>query len=252
MSEQTEHLDIMIIGAGLSGIGAGVTLKRKFKDRKIGFLEQRERIGGTWDLFRYPGIRCDSDMYTLGYRFKPWKGKEAIADGDKIRNYIEEAAEENGLIPLIRFGHKLLSADWSTGDSRWTLKAEKLETGASVEFTANMVVFASGYYRYERGADPKFEGTEDFEGTIAHPQFWPEGLDYSGKRVVVIGSGATAITLVPTLSEKAAHTTMVQRSPAYVVTRPSVDPLSKRLRFLPRKIRHKLTRWKFITMQQLV
>lgn len=252
MTGQTEHLDIMIVGAGLSGIGAAVPLTRKFKNKKIALLEQRERIGGTWDLFRYPGIRCDSDMFTLGYRFKPWTGKEAIADGDKIRNYIEEAAEENGIIPLIRFGHRLLSADWSTAESRWTLKAEKLETGETVEFTANMVVFASGYYRYERGADPKFEGMEDFEGTIAHPQFWPEDLDYSGKRVVVIGSGATSITLVPTMAEKAAHTTMVQRSPAYIVSRPSVDPMSKRLRWLPHKAMHKITRWKALVMQQLV
>ena len=252
MAEAAEHFDILIVGAGLSGVGAAVTLRRKFPNKRLAILEQRERVGGTWDLFRYPGVRCDSDMYTLGYRFKPWAGKEAIADGDKIRDYIEEAARENEILPLIRFGHKLLTADWSTEDARWTLISEKTGTGERVTLTGSMVVFCSGYYRYERGNDPDFPGKEDFEGVIAHPQFWPEDLDYEGKRVAVIGSGATAITLVPTMAEKASHTYMVQRSPAYVVARPSVDPLSKRLRFLPKKVNHKLTRWKALTMQQLV
>ncbi|MEM5517813.1 NAD(P)/FAD-dependent oxidoreductase [Henriciella sp. AS95] len=252
MSDTPDHFDILIVGAGLSGVGAAVTLKRKFPGKSFAILEQRERVGGTWDLFRYPGVRCDSDMYTLGYRFKPWGGKEAIADGDKIRDYIEEAARENEILPLIRFGHKLLSADWSTEEAKWTLKSEKVGTGEEVTLTGTMVVFCSGYYRYDRGNDPKFDGKDEFEGTIAHPQFWPDDLDYEGKRVVVIGSGATAITLVPTLAEKAAHTTMLQRSPAYVVTRPSVDPMSKRLRFLPKKVGHKLTRWKALVMQQII
>src|SRR5215213_9345917 len=199
MSDQaSEHVDVLIIGAGLAGIGAAVHLQKGCPEKSYAILESRESIGGTWDLFRYPGIRSDSDMFTLGYSFKPWLGEKSIADGESILGYIKETAEEYGVEDKIRFGHKVVSADWSSADARWTIRAER--DGEPVELTCNWLYGCTGYYRYDEGFLPKFEGTERFEGQIVHPQHWPEDLDYEGKRVVVIGSGATAMTLVPALA----------------------------------------------------
>ncbi|MEZ4406781.1 MAG: NAD(P)/FAD-dependent oxidoreductase, partial [Polyangiales bacterium] len=225
-----EDLDVVIIGAGLSGVGAAVHLQKKCPGKTFALLEMRAAMGGTWDLFRYPGIRSDSDMYTLGYAFKPWSNPKSIADGPDIRAYIEETAREYGVADKVRYRHKVLGLDWSSRDARWTITVERLDTGEVVTLTARYVIACSGYYRYEAGHTPEFAGRDDFRGTIVHPQAWPEDLDYANKRVVVIGSGATAVTLVPALAEKAAHVTMLQRSPGYVVSVPGRDILSNGLR----------------------
>ncbi len=225
-----EDLDVVIIGAGLSGVGAAVHLQKNCPGKTFALLEMRAALGGTWDLFRYPGIRSDSDMYTLGYAFKPWSNPKSIADGPDIRAYIEETAREYGVTDKVRFRHKVLGLDWSSRDARWKVTVEKLDTGEVVTITARYVVACSGYYRYESGHTPDFAGREDFRGTIVHPQAWPEDLDYTNKRVVVIGSGATAVTLVPALAQRAAHVTMLQRSPSYVVSVPGRDILSNGLR----------------------
>ena len=243
-----DHFDVLIVGAGLSGIGAGYHLQQKCPGKTFAILEGRDCIGGTWDLFRYPGIRSDSDMFTLGYSFKPWLEAKAIADGPQILNYVRETAAENGIDRKIRFNHRVKRASWSTPDARWTVEAErKTGEGATeiVRLTCNFLFMCSGYYRYEDGYTPEFAGRDNFAGRIVHPQKWPEDLDYKGKRVVVIGSGATAVTLVPEMARKAAHVTMLQRSPTYVVSRPAQDPVANKLRRnLPSKLAYHLIRWR--------
>lgn len=240
-----ELLDVLIVGAGLSGIGAARHLQKSCPDQHYAILEARTAIGGTWDLFRYPGIRSDSDMYTLGYRFKPWVGAKSIADGTLILEYIRETAEEADIPRHIRFGHAVRSASWSGEDACWTVQAERSDTGAMVSFRARFLYMCSGYYNYAEGHRPEFAGEADFGGTIVHPQFWPKDLDYAGKRVVVIGSGATAVTLVPSMATTAEHVTMLQRTPSYIVNRPARDPIAQQLqRWLPTALAYTVTRWK--------
>jgi cation diffusion facilitator CzcD-associated flavoprotein CzcO len=249
---QVEHFDVLVIGAGLSGIGAGVHLQRECPDKTYAILEARGAIGGTWDLFRYPGIRSDSDMYTLGYSFKPWSSDKSIADGASILEYVRETAEENGVDQHIRFHHRVVRADWSTPDQRWHVEAERTDTGETVQLSAGFMFSCSGYYRYDQGYTPDFEGTDRFNGRIVHPQLWPEDLDYEGKRVVVIGSGATAVTLVPAMAARAAHVTMLQRSPTYIVSLPGEDPIAKFLRKrLPAKLAYSIVRWKNVLLTML-
>lgn len=239
-----EHFDVLIVGAGLSGIGAAYHLQKNCPTKSYVILEGRDRSGGTWDLFRYPGIRSDSDMYTLGYSFKPWTDAKAIADGPAILKYVRETASENQIDRNIRFGHMVKGASWSSEDATWTVEAERAG-GERVRITCNFLFMCSGYYDYEGGYTPDFEGVSDFKGQIVHPQEWPEDLNYSGKRVVVIGSGATAVTLVPEMAKDAAHVTMLQRTPTYVVSRPEEDRLANWLRRnLPAKLAYGITRWK--------
>lgn len=243
-----EHFDVLIVGAGLSGIGAGYHLQTKCRGKSYVILEGRDCIGGTWDLFRYPGIRSDSDMFTLGYSFKPWTDPKAIADGPQILNYVRETASEHGIEKHIRFRHRVKRAAWSTPDARWTIEAERITgEGATelVRFTCNFLFMCSGYYKYEAGYTPEFSGVADFAGRIVHPQKWTEDIDYAGKRVVVIGSGATAVTLVPELAKKATQVTMLQRSPTYVVSRPAQDPVANKLRRnLPTRLAYHVIRWR--------
>ena len=244
----TEHFDVIIVGAGLSGIGAAYHLQRDCPRKTYAILEGRDAIGGTWDLFRYPGIRSDSDMYTLGYAFKPWENAKAIADGPSIREYVCETARENGIDKHIRFHHQVKCASWSSADARWTVEAES--AGRVVRLTCNFLFMCSGYYDYAGGYTPEFEGTQSFTGKIIHPQHWPEDLDYSGKRVVVIGSGATAVTLVPEMAKKAASVVMLQRSPTYIVSRPGEDALANWMRGkFPSKLAYAITRWRNVLMQ---
>ncbi|QQS12619.1 MAG: NAD(P)/FAD-dependent oxidoreductase [Rhodospirillales bacterium] len=244
-----EHLDVLIVGAGLSGIGAAYHLQRDCPRRSYAILEGRERSGGTWDLFRYPGVRSDSDMYTLGYAFKPWREAKAIADGPSILRYIRETAAENGIEAKIRYRHRVVAASWSSADSRWTVEVERGADKERVTLTCAFLFVCSGYYDYARGHAPEFPGAVDFSGRIVHPQFWPEDLDHVGKRVVVIGSGATAVTVVPEMARTAAHVTMLQRSPTYVVARPAEDSIANRLRaWLPAKLAYGLTRWKNVLL----
>ena len=245
-----EHLDVLIVGAGLSGIGAAYHLGERCPGKSYAILEARDDLGGTWDLFRYPGIRSDSDMHTLGYRFKPWAKAKAIADGDSILDYVRETAHENGIEPRIRFGHRVVRAEWSSAESRWTVEAERTDSGEIVQLTCNYLWTCTGYYRYDEGYTPEFEGRERYPGPIVHPQHWPEDLDYAGKRVVVIGSGATAVTLVPAMAKDAAQVTMLQRSPTYVVSLPAEDPIAKAVRrVLPLKAAYAVIRWKNVLIQ---
>ncbi len=238
-----EHVDVVIIGAGLSGIGAGWHLKQNCPGKSFVILEGRGSLGGTWDLFRYPGIRSDSDMYTLGYRFRPWTEAKSIADGASILNYIRETAAEGGIDRHIRYHHQVKRAAWSSAEARWTLEAEC--DGVPVRLTCGFLFTCSGYYDYESGYRPDFPGLQDYKGTLVHPQHWPAQLDTAGKRIVVIGSGATAVTLVPALARQAAHVTMLQRSPSYVVSRPSEDVWANRLRArLPAKLAYGIIRWR--------
>ncbi|WP_327358545.1 flavin-containing monooxygenase [Streptomyces sp. NBC_01304] len=240
-----EHVDVLIVGAGLSGIGAACHLRRRTPGKSFAILEGRESIGGTWDLFRYPGVRSDSDMFTLGYSFRPWSGDKAIVDGPDIRAYIQDTARAYGIDRSIRFGHRVRHAEWSSDDARWTVTAERTDTGEQVTLTCAFLLTCSGYYRYDEGYTPEFPGIDAFEGQVVHPQHWPEDLDCTGKRVVVIGSGATAMTLVPALARQAEHVTMVQRSPSYVLALPSRDVLAKPLRrLLPKKTAGDAMRWK--------
>ena len=240
--------DVLIIGAGLSGIGAACALTSRCPDKRYAILEARHAIGGTWDLFRYPGIRSDSDMYTLSYSFKPWLHRNAIADGPDIRRYIEETAEQAGVTQHIRYGNKVTAAVWSSEEACWTLTVAITQPDGVIEETFLRTRFLSvcaGYYSYDEGHRPAFPGETTFKGQIIHPQFWPEDLDYAGKRVVVIGSGATAVTLVPAMARTAAHVTMLQRSPSYVVSRPLQDGIAQGLqKWLPMPTAHALTRWK--------
>jgi monooxygenase len=241
----SKHRSVLIVGAGLSGIGAAYHLQTLCPGRSYEILEARETLGGTWDLFRYPGIRSDSDMYTLGYSFRPWKGAKAIADGPSILAYLRETAEAYGIDQKIRYGQRVERARWSSEDARWTLDVRDGATGEVHEWTCDFLYVCAGYYRYERGYTPTFEGVERFRGRIVHPQQWTDDVAWEGRRVVVIGSGATAVTLVPELAKKAAHVTMLQRSPTYIVSRPAQDALANWLRErLPSQLAYDLTRWK--------
>ena len=243
-SEASRHVDVIVVGAGISGIGMGYHLQTRCPDRSYVILEGRAAIGGTWDLFRYPGVRSDSDMHTLGFVFQPWTQAKAIADGPSIRAYVQETAATHGIDRHIRYGHHVKAAAWSTEDACWTVTATTAD-GTSVDMTCNFLAMCSGYYDYAKAHSPAFVGAGDFAGTIVHPQFWPDAIDYVGKRVVVIGSGATAVTLVPELAKQAAHVTMLQRSPTYVVSRPAEDPVANWLRArLPSKLAYGMTRWK--------
>jgi monooxygenase len=243
----TEHVDVLIVGAGLSGIGAARHLQAAFPDKTFLILEAREAIGGTWDLFRYPGVRSDSDMHTLGYRFRPWAQAKAIADGPSILSYVRETAAETGIDKRIRFGHRVTTANWSSEAATWTV-----ETGQA-SFSCAFLYFCTGYYRYDGGYSPEFPGLSDYQGELLHPQHWPEDLDYAGKRVVVIGSGATAVTLVPAMADKAAHVTMLQRSPTYILSMPTEDALaSKLVRVLGKRPGYAITRWKNVLSQMLI
>ncbi|HEX8125050.1 MAG TPA: NAD(P)/FAD-dependent oxidoreductase [Allosphingosinicella sp.] len=245
-----EHFDVLIVGAGLSGVGAAYHLQKGSPGRSFVILEGRGAIGGTWDLFRYPGIRSDSDMYTLGYSFRPWEEAKAIADGPSILRYVNDTADRYGIRERIRFGHHVKKADWSSAEARWIVEAGRAEGGEPVRFSCNWLHMCSGYYNYSEVYDPGFAGRDRFEGTIVHPQFWPEDLDYSGKKVVVIGSGATAVTIVPEMAKTAAHVVMLQRSPTYMVSRPSEDVVANALRrALPSKVAYGITRWKNVLLQ---
>ena len=242
--------DVLIIGAGLSGIGAAVHLGKKCPGLGYQIFEQRNAIGGTWDLFRYPGIRSDSDMHTLGYNFKPWTEAKAIADGPSIRKYVEDTADEYGITPHIRFNTKIVAANWSSEEQLWHVTHED-DLGARDVTTCRFLFMCGGYYRYDEGYRPDFPGEATYEGQFIHPQHWPEDLDYSGKKVVIIGSGATAMTLVPAMTDKAAHVTMLQRSPTYVVSRPAVDKFANFLRkILPDSWAYSFIRWRNVLLQQ--
>jgi monooxygenase len=248
MVDRPEHLDVLIVGAGLSGIGAAYRVQSECPWATYAVFEARDAIGGTWDLFRYPGIRSDSDMHTLGYPFRPWTGEKTIADGDSILQYIRDTAAEAGIDQRIRFHHRIVGADWSSAEARWHVTAERTDpaTGRAetVEVTCSFLFSCSGYYRYDRGYVPDFPGMDRFEGQIVHPQFWPDDLDYDDKRVVVIGSGATAVTLVPSMADRAAHVTMLQRSPTYMAAVPTVNPLARLARkLLPARLAATLLRW---------
>ena len=237
------HYDVLIIGAGLSGVGMACQLAKECPTKRIAILERRESLGGTWDLFRYPGIRSDSDMFTFGFGFRPWRSLKVLADGPSIRQYITETAREFGVENKIQYGLKVQRADWSSARARWTVTALHEASGQVREVTARFVVMGTGYYNYDAGYLPEFPGLEQFKGTRIHPQFWPENLDYTGKRVVVIGSGATAVTLVPSMADKAEHVTMLQRSPSYVFSLPNHDKITEVLqKFMPESWTHRITR----------
>jgi monooxygenase len=242
----------LIVGAGLSGIGAAHHLQEAFPRKGYAIFEARASMGGTWDLFRYPGIRSDSDMHTLGYRFRPWTEEKTIADGTSILSYVEQTARESGIDRRIRFHHRVVRAEWLSEEAHWAVEAERSDTGETVRLTTDYFWVCSGYYRYDEGYTPAFEGTERFTGEIVHPQHWPEDLDYTGKKVVVIGSGATAVTLVPAMATKAAHVTMLQRSPTYIASLPAEDPVARGLRqVLPNKAVYAIVRWKNVLLQTL-
>jgi len=248
-----EHVDVLIVGAGLSGIGAAVRLGKEHPGKSLAILEAREAIGGTWDLFRYPGVRSDSDMFTLGYSFKPWTDAKAIADGDSIREYVRATAGEYGVDQKIRFRHRVVRAEFSSETARWTVHAHRDDTDEPVVLTCSFLYTCAGYYNYERGYTPEFAGIEEFTGQVVHPQHWPEDLDYAGKRVVVIGSGATAVTLVPAMAEKASHVTMLQRSPTYIVSMPSKDGIADSLRGrLPAGVAYPIIRWKNVLLTMAI
>jgi monooxygenase len=241
--ESIEHVDVLIVGAGMSGIDAAYRVQTMCRDKSFLILEMRDRIGGTWDLFRYPGVRSDSDMYTLGFPFRPWSSAVSIAKGEAIRDYVEETAREFGIDKNIRFGHRVIGANWSSANERWTVETER------GSFTCSFLLACSGYYDYSEGYRPQWEGEAEFKGRIVHPQFWPEDLDVTGKKVAVIGSGATAVTLVPSLAEQADHVTMVQRSPTYIVARPARDRIAGLLqRILPRTAAGSAVRWKNVLL----
>jgi monooxygenase len=244
-----EHVDVLIVGAGLSGIGAACRLSEECPGKRFAILEGRGASGGTWDVFRFPGVRSDSDMYTLSYPFRPWLGDQAMADGPSILEYVRATAREYGIDRRIRFHHRVLSAAWSSEGSRWTVEVERLDTGEVLRMTCNFLYSCTGYYRHDRGYDPGFAGAERFRGQIVHPQFWTDDVDHAGKRVVVIGSGATAVTLVPALAQSAAHVTMLQRSPSYVLSVPARDPLAGlACRVLPARLAYSITRWRYIAV----
>ncbi|HET8659431.1 MAG TPA: NAD(P)/FAD-dependent oxidoreductase [Micromonosporaceae bacterium] len=248
-----DQVDVLIIGAGLSGVGAACHLRRRCPEKTFAILESRGAIGGTWDLFRYPGIRSDSDMFTLGYPFRPWPEEKSIAGGTAIRSYICDTAREYGVDDKIRFHHRVTEASWSSADAQWTVTAHRTDTAQTVRLRCSLLFMCTGYYRYDEGYTPQFAGVDRFAGPVVHPQHWPEDLDYTGKRVVVIGSGATAVTVVPAMAERAAHVTMLQRSPSYVLSLPEVDVVANALRrMLPRKLALWLVRWKNVLLTMAI
>jgi monooxygenase len=248
-----EHVDVLVVGAGLSGVGAGCHLETRLPGKTYAILEARGSIGGTWDLFRYPGVRSDSDMYTLGYSFRPWKEAKAIADGPAILRYVKDTARDYGVDGKIRFNHRVVGASWSSAEARWTVEVERTDTGETVHLSCGFLFMCTGYYRYDAGYSPDFPGTDRFQGQIVHPQFWTDDVDYAGKHVVVIGSGATAVTLVPAMAETAKHVTMLQRSPSYVLSLPAEDPIANLARrFLPPKLAYSIVRWKNVLVTMLV
>ncbi len=243
-----EHVDVLIIGAGLSGIGAAAHLTRALPHTSYVVLEARDVSGGTWDLFRYPGVRSDSDMFTMGYAFRPWRREEALGSGERILEYLRDTAREYDVERRIRYSHRVVRTSWDSEDARWTVEAE--HDGKPVTFTAGLVWSCRGYYDYDHGYEPEFAGAADFAGPIVHPQHWPADLDWTDRDVVVIGSGATAVTLVPAMAAAAAHVTMLQRSPSYVLSLPQRDPFAARARrWLPARLAHRLVRWKSIAVQ---
>src|SRR4051794_31395094 len=249
---ESEHVDVLIVGAGLSGICAACHLTDKSPGKTFAILEARGAIGGTGDLFRYPGVRSDSDMFTLGYSFRPWPQADAIADGPPIRGYIHDTAREYGVQDAIRLNQRVVAAEWSSDDAHWTVEVERTDSGETFTMTCGFLFACTGYYRYDEGYSPDFPGIGRFKGQVIHPQHWPEDLDYSGKRVVVIGSGATAVTLVPSMADRAEHVTLLQRSPSYIVSLPGKDPLAKLLlRRLPPKVVYPIVRWKNVLRMQL-
>jgi len=251
-STEHEHLDVLIVGAGLSGIGAACRIATEAPGTTFAVLEAREASGGTWDLFRYPGIRSDTDMFTLGYPFNPWPEHQAIADGPMIRGYVRDTARKYGVEEAIRYRHRVLGASWSSEQGRWTVDVERTDTGETLQLACGFLFGCTGYYRYDEGFLPHFEGTERFRGRLVHPQHWPEDLDYAGKRVIVIGSGATAVTLVPAMAERAGHVTMLQRSPSYVIALPGHDGLSELAhKLLPARRAYSFTRWKNVLLGAL-
>jgi monooxygenase len=248
-----EHVDVLIVGAGLSGIGAGYHLQANCPEKTYALLEARGSSGGTWDLFRYPGIRSDSDMYTLGYSFRPWMDANSLADGPAILSYVRDVARDYGIDQRIRYHHRVVRAEWSTADASWTVEAQRTDTDETVRLTCGFLLVCSGYYRYDEGYTPEFNGIERFSGRRVHPQQWTEDIDYADKRVVVIGSGATAVTLVPALAQSAAHVTMLQRSPSYVVSLPAQDPIARVVRrILPAKLGYSVVRWKNVLLMMLM
>ncbi len=247
-----DHVDVLIVGAGISGVSAAHHLQQRNPGKSYAILEAREEMGGTWSLFRYPGIRSDTDMHTLGFSFEPWVEESSIADGDSILRYVRQTAEDAGITDHIRYDHKVVAVSWSSETALWTVEAERSD-GEKAVVTCNFLMMCSGYYRYDQGYSPEFPGIERFGGEVVHPQHWPDVLDYEGKRVIVIGSGATAITLTPALAEKAGHVTMLQRSPSYVMAVPTQEPLIGFLRrFLPAKTYHSIARWMYIGVQTLL
>ena len=253
MSDNTEFVDVLVIGAGLAGIGSACQLRRNMPELSLAILEARAVSGGTWDLFRYPGIRSDSDMYTYSYGFKPWTDKFAIADGDKILNYIREAADEYDLNQHIRYNHKVVSAHWCSQDKLWTATVVRSDGEEQLAIRCRFILSCTGYYDYEQGYTPEFDGIDDFQGEIVHPQFWPEQLDYKDKRVVVIGSGATAVTLIPSMANDTASLVMLQRSPTYIANVPAEDPWLKPLsKFMPNSWVFRSIRWKKVLLQQYI
>jgi len=250
---QVEDLEVVIVGAGMSGVGAAYYLQQSLPDKSYAILEARDAIGGTWDLFKYPGIRSDSDLHTYGFAFKPWTGDQSIADGKAIMDYISETVAENEIDKNIRFAQRVIRAEWNSDESRWTVDVEQVGSGEVRQLTCSWLFCASGYYRYDKGYLPHFNGTADFSGQIIHPQAWPQDLDYKGKRVVVIGSGATAVTLVPAIARDAAHVTMLQRSPSYVVAVPEEDKIANFLRrHLSPNRAYRVVRRKNIWMQKMI
>ncbi|MDN5762126.1 MAG: NAD(P)/FAD-dependent oxidoreductase [Microlunatus sp.] len=244
--DHLDHVDVLVVGAGLSGIGAACHLRRQCPGKTMAIFEARDRMGGTWDLFRYPGLRSDSDMFTLGYSFRPWGSPRAIVDGPSILAYLTDTAREYGLDREIRYRHRVVRAEWSSAAGRWMVTADRGAAG-TVTLSCSFLFACSGYYRYDQGYLPEFTGRGDFTGTLVHPQQWPDGLDLTGQRVVVIGSGATAVTLVPELAEQAAHVILLQRSPTYIATVPAIDPTAVKLRrWLPGRLVHLLVRWKYV------
>ncbi|WP_148572587.1 flavin-containing monooxygenase [Nocardioides caldifontis] len=251
--QEPEELDVLVVGAGISGIGAGRYLRVEHPSKSFAILEARSASGGTWDLFRYPGVRSDSDLHTFGYDFRPWRDRESIATSDRILRYLRETATESGLDPHVRYHHRVVAADWSSETARWLVEVERTDTGERLRLAARWIFCASGYYRYDEGYTPHLEGRDRFRGEVVHPQHWPDELDHAGKRVVVIGSGATAVTLVPALAETAAHVTMLQRTPTYVMPVPSVDRVALRLRrWFGEERGYAMTRRKNIAQQRAV
>ncbi|MFY1614999.1 flavin-containing monooxygenase [Micromonospora sp. WMMD736] len=245
----SDHVDVLIVGAGLSGVGAACHLRRDCPDKTYAVLEARDAVGGTWDLFRYPGVRSDSDMFTLGYSFRPWADARSIADGASIREYVRETAREYDVQRHIRFSHLVTRAEWDSATARWTVYAERTDTAETVVLTCSFLFACTGYYRYDEGYTPALPGVDAYAGRLVHPQHWPDDLDHAGKRVVVIGSGATAVTLVPALAERAAHVTMLQRSPSYVIALASRDRLADALRRrLPAGVAYPVVRWKNVLL----